>query len=177
MKLFSETELLYEMNAAFIYELDQMKYFAGKKMQKKRNQLNYYKSHYLKDTTLVKYHPKYFNEAYKFIISNGYDHTIDRWYEVRSAGKFLSLYDSKNSYGTLMYYQNLLIGFTYGYVFRDIYEIFIEKANHVYKGSSVYLISENLIINDVKAKYVDRQDDMGIANLTKSKMSFHPIAV
>ncbi|MDE7221789.1 MAG: hypothetical protein K2N40_00760, partial [Ureaplasma sp.] len=68
-----------------------------------------------------------------------------------------------------------IVGVTISYLRKDICEIVLEKAEHEIPGLYQFLIQQNLIVNNINQKYVDRQDDAFIEGLRKSKLSYYPI--
>lgn len=162
----------------YIYDLEKMKTFSGKKLQKKRNHLNAfikdnhnYQIKEIKDVdpqVLVDfsaYHIKKYAESF-------------RQYEVDVYKKYLFDEMQKDSRykGCVIYIDNKIVGFTLGFVNNDTYEVIIEKAEREIRGLYQFLISENLKLNNINVQYMDREDDAGIDELAKSKMSYYPIA-
>lgn len=67
-------------------------------------------------------------------------------------------------------------GFTIAEAVDDTVYIHIEKADHTVSGAYQFLSSEFLKrIDDVNIKFVNREEDMGIEGLRKSKMGLHPV--
>jgi len=156
----------------YIYETKSFINFSGKKMQKKRNHLNsFFKDN--KNFTIEKIDEKNLKEAIKFIE----DRSDGRNYEINS---YESTYKNILKHpdiinGSILKVNNKIIGATIGIINGDFYEIIIEKAILECRGSYQVLISENLKLNKIKTKFIDRQDDLDNENLIKSKESYHPI--
>ena len=83
------------------------------------------------------------------------------------------MYSMKGGYITA---EDNIIGFTAGVTVGDTAFIQIEKADHSIPGAYQFLSSEYLksICTD-NLKYVNREEDMGIPGLRKSKEALHPI--
>ncbi len=162
-------------NAAYIYKTEKLKYMSGKKMQKKRNFVNFYTKNYEEKSKLIKYEDKYYNDVIEFCIKESINpETLKvRETEINSAKELIKL-NLDNAIGSILFYEDEMVGFTYGYIINNKFEIFIEKANSKLKGSYQYLLSHNLQLNDVNVEWVDRQDDMSSGNLEKSKRSYYP---
>lgn len=176
IKLFKNAEFISKFNTLYLYETDKLKFMNGKKMQKKRNFLNSFKKNFEANSKVVKYEDKYFNDVYEFCLKHSIDVETN---EVRKsemeALKFLLKMQFENGSGTILYYDNQMIGFTYGLTINENkYEIFIEKADEAFRGSYQYLLSTNLNLNNINTTFIDRQDDMGIESLEKSKKSYNP---
>lgn len=66
-------------------------------------------------------------------------------------------------------------GFTIGEIVGDTVYVHVEKADHTVNGAYQFLSSEYLrSITDENVIFVNREEDMGIEGLRKSKQSLHP---
>ncbi|MDE5767708.1 MAG: phosphatidylglycerol lysyltransferase domain-containing protein [Malacoplasma sp.] len=177
-KLFKKIKINSEFNYAYIYDTNQLKFMSGKKMQKKRNFVNFFIKNYEEFVKVEKYNPIIKNEIIEFCKKNSINKETNelRYEEIEAIETILSI-NSDKAFGLTVFYKDKIIGFTYGFVSNNKYEIFIEKADKEFKGSYQYLILKNLQINEIKTKFVDRQDDLFDHNLKKSKMSYKPIDV
>lgn len=177
LKWFDDYEIIYEMETSFIYETDQLKYFPGKKMQKKRNMLNFYKNNYEQDSKIVKYEQKYVRDVLLYCKNHILENSDEyRAYEYDWI-KGLVLDSRETLYGSILYYKDQIAGVTIGCIHNDIFEIFLEKANRNLKGAYQYLLSQNLILHNINTKYIDRQDSENQEGLSKSKRSYKPINI
>lgn len=177
LDLFKNVYDLSEFNSAYIYPIEQLKYMNGKKMQKKRNFINYFKKNYEPNSVAETYNPFKIDDILKFCSQNSLDEEAKvRNYEVEAIKEILSQ-SLPNGLGTTIYFKNQIIGFTYGFIVNDKYEIFIEKGDKNFKGIHQYLISKNLQINEINTPFIDRQDDLYDDNLRKSKLSYKPISI
>lgn len=175
LNLFKKVELLDTFNAAYLYPTNQLKYMVGKKMQKKRNFVNFFKKNYEQNSVIEKYNPNIKEQIIEFCTKESVDKESQetREYEIDALKETLKL-SPETSYGTTLFYENKIIGFTYGFITNDKYEIFIEKADKNFKGSYQYLLSKNLELNNIQTTLIDRQDDMYSDNLMQSKLSYKP---
>ncbi|RXY97091.1 DUF2156 domain-containing protein [Malacoplasma penetrans] len=176
--IFKKIELLDTFNSAYLYPTEQLKYMAGKKMQKKRNFINFYKKNYESESRIEKFNPELKQEIIDFCskVSIDKENQETREYEIDALKKILE-FNPNSSYGSTLFYKNKIVGFTYGFINNDKYEIFIEKGDKELKGIYQYLLSKNLEINNIQTKLVDRQDDMYSENLAQSKQSYKPSEV
>ena len=178
LKWFENYEVIREIESSYIYTKDQLTYFAGKKMQKKRNLYNFYKNHYSNETKLIKYEPKYINDVLEYCKShmtrNGQPFREHEYNWIKEL-----LLDSRlRLYGSIMYYQDKMVGVTVGCIHNNIYEIFVEKADKNLKGSYQYLLSENLKLYRFDGvEFIDRQDSESEVGLIQSKRSYKPIKI
>lgn len=75
---------------------------------------------------------------------------------------------------TALYYLDQIIGFCVSYSLNNRCEIFIEHCDETYRGSYQYLLSNSLRIHHSNDALTDRQDDMGSASISYSKLSYKP---
>lgn len=161
----------------YIYELAKMKDFSGKKLQKKRNHLNaFLKQNY--NITIKNFHDVNVNEIIDFC-----DYHIKKYaesyraYEMDVYKQYL-LHEAKKDkryVGTVVYIDNKMVGFTFGFLNYDTFEVIIEKAERDIRGLYQYLIVSNIQYHDINIKYMDREDDAGVEELAKSKKSYYPL--
>lgn len=175
LALFKNCKISQPLDAAFFYPTDQLKYMAGKKMQKRRNFLNFFIKNYESKTKLFKYNQHYYDVVVKYCKKHieESDPNNFREMEFTSLKAFLKN-DSKNAFGTVMYYEGKIIGVTFGFVINNKYEIFLEKADRNFKGSYQYLLSSNLKLNNINTEIVDRQDSAWEDGLVSSKKAYKP---
>ncbi len=170
-----DKEVIYTWTSSYIYETEVFKTFAGKKMQKKRNHLNFFKQNYLDKIECKKYSEAHKQEMLDFFKAEIEDSETTGEYEYQAIVALLDHYDPSTMSGELVYYDSKLIGCTLGIINNDIYEQIVERADKDFRGAYQYLISSNLILNNINTKYVNRQDDAGLENIRKSKLSYYPI--
>lgn len=162
----------------YMYNIEQFLHFSGKKMEKKRNHLNYFMNHYsdyemeMLDGSQSKELME-FND--KFNLYHKDDETFD--YESSAIGKAIEDYNLYPFYGLLLRYEGKIIGYTFGEVVGDTFIIHAEKGDIEYRG--VYqalssLLSQRISEDFPDVKYLNREDDMGNEYLRQSKLSYHP---
>ena len=161
----------------YIYPLQNLKTFAGKKMQKKRNHLNFFikQNHNYEIKNIKEVDQKEILEYFEYHMHEFSDEY--RKYELDIYKELITnqMHKSSNFSGIVIYIDNKIVAVTLGYLNRNIYEIIIEKANKNIDGLYQFLIKSNLEINDINCEFIDRQDDAGIEALAKSKHSYHPL--
>lgn len=173
--LFKKPTLFKTFNANYIYPTDQLKFMLGRKMQKKRNFVNRFRKSFSDKSKIIKYSKEYYADVLEFCKKFSIDKQTKeiRTNEISGIKELLSL-ELENGYGSILFYDDEIIGFTYGVIHDDFYEIFIEKANESLKGSFQYLLLNNLQLNTINTSFIDRQDDMDDMYLRKSKKSYKP---
>lgn len=161
----------------YIYNLESLKTFSGKRMVKKRNHLNaFLKQNYNVDVQNLK--DANFNEIIEFTLylNNKYSNE-SRKNEVQVYKEFLfnQYKKDKRFNGTVFYIDKKMVGYTFGFINKNIYEIIIEKAEKDIRGLYQFIIKSNLIFHNIKCELIDREDDLGNPMIAKSKHSYHPI--
>ncbi|MDE5869746.1 MAG: phosphatidylglycerol lysyltransferase domain-containing protein [Muribaculaceae bacterium] len=162
----------------YMYNIEQFIKFSGKKMEKKRNHLNYFMNHFsdyqmeildgTQNDELIEFNDK-FNLYHKD------DETFD--YESTAIGKAIEDYNLYPFFGLLLRYDGNIIGYTFGEVVGDTFIIHAEKGDIEYRG--VYQALSSLLSREIQEKYphvryLNREDDMDNEYLRKSKLSYHP---
>lgn len=161
----------------YIYEMEKMATFSGKKLQKKRNHLNAFikEGHNVKVKDVrdvdvndilafTEYHITKYAEDYR-----PYEQDVYRRYLTTEMHK-------DNRYvGTVFYIDDKIVGFTFGFINHDTFEDIIEKAERDIRGLYQFVIVSNISFHKINCKYMDREDDLGLEVLAKSKQSYYPI--
>ena len=161
----------------YIYEIEKMKTFAGKKLQKKRNHLNSFikDNHNVKIKNIKDVDPKTLIEFSTYHIKKYAENF--RQYEIDVYKKYLfdEMKKDDRYQGAVIYIDDKIVAFTLGFVNYDTYEVIIEKAERDIRGLYQYTISANLKFNNIQCQYMDREDDAGLEALAKSKASYYPL--
>ncbi len=77
--------------------------------------------------------------------------------------------------GAVLYYEGKLCGFTIGERLNsDTFVVHIEKADADIQGAYPMLCSQFARFNAGGYKYINREEDLGIEGLRRSKLSYHP---
>lgn len=176
LKNLSFKEHLWEWDSNYIYETEKLKFFKGKSLQKKRNLLNYFNLNYLSNSSIEKITKDNLNVILE-LIDSGSNEIEFIEAEIEFYKDLINNFDKKTMSGSILYLNNQVIGFTLGYSRNHYYEIYIEKAWKSIKGSYQYLLSQNLIINNINTEFIDRQDGASSEGIIKSKLSYKPIKI
>ncbi|MDQ0514149.1 hypothetical protein J2Z62_000587 [Mycoplasmoides fastidiosum] len=170
-------EIVYDWNAHYLYKLEKFKTFSGKKLQKKRNHLNYFLKNHFDQVEATPLCADDFDEVLDFIWETIHDGKEDpQLNEYIFSRNFLAHYDPMTMSGLVVRQKKdrKILGFTIGYSHKKSYEVFFEKAVHSWRGLFPFIISQNLLLNNINQAWMDRQDDMNEENLAKSKRSYYP---
>lgn len=158
----------------YIYELEKFSEFKGKKLQKKRNHLNnFYKL----------YHDRY---QYQNIDDNNIEELIEYINNQVYLDDGLS-FEQEGIIDILKNYQNFdfkagiikIDGKIEAYIILsklsdNMLQENVEKASREYVGLSQAIIYEFFRYNKMNYRWLNREDDMGLENLRKSKLSYNP---
>lgn len=179
---FYQDKLLFERtpyNDDYIYDRQMLQTLSGKKMQKRRNHYN----------AFVKEHPDY---VYRDLdLTNDFDiilECLSRWETEKDA---LSETMTSEIQGILYLLSSQhLLDFKVGGIFinqqiqafiiasrlkHSTIQIHVEKANKDIRGLYPAILKEMLEHHFPNEKYVNREEDMGLENLRKSKQALHPV--
>lgn len=175
-------ELIFEKtpyNDDYIYDRKMLQTLSGKKMQKRRNHYN----------AFIKAYPDY---VYRDLdIKEDFDTILNCLNKWESNKDDLSESMTSEIFG-IMYLlsSKKILNFEVGGIFiNDVMEAFIiasplkhqtiqihvEKANKNIRGLYPAILKEMLEHHFSDELYVNREEDMGLENLRKSKLSLHPI--
>lgn len=167
----------------YIYDAESLKSLQGRKNQKKRNHINYFLKEYegrYKYKLLGKLNFDECLELMKEWATNkeendGFDEDMDD--ELLGIKKLFNDYDMLKDKIRIagIYIEGKLEAFTIGEILnKNMALVHIEKANPNIRGLYPY-INQQFIINEFEdVEFVNREEDLGIEGLRKSKLSYHP---
>ncbi|WP_033159677.1 phosphatidylglycerol lysyltransferase domain-containing protein [Mycoplasmoides alvi] len=178
LKTIYDVEVIYTNFSNYLYTREQLQFMAGKKMQKRRNHLNFYLNNYQSLTQVKKIKDINFLEIIRFLKKWGND---NNQFNYESELKFVNLskelIEKEIFKGLGIFIDSKLIGLTISYEHNDFCEILVEHADKTKRGSYQYLLSQNLAINHPLVKWVDRQDDVWSSIIDFSKRMYHPFSI
>ena len=169
-----------EAIADYLYLQDDLAHFKGKKFHSKRN----YCSRFERE-----------NEGrwcFEAITKDNIDDVWlfhDAWSRKNGGGSSLTLQEESTTIALLLYNLEILhahggllridgkvIAFTAGApISDDTYDVSVEKADYDISGAYPMICREFVRNICVGFKYINREDDMGLENLRKSKLSYNPV--
>lgn len=168
--------------ADYIYDAEKLRTFSGKKYHNKKNHLNFFKKNY---------DGRY---EFRFLNKSNLEEVLDfieDWKKNKQHVEEIEFIESEaigikyvlenedvfNFKAGGVYIDGKLEGFTIGNYEpkEDMVYIPVEKANAEHRGLYQYLCSEFLTQAFPQAGKVNREDDMGLEGLRKSKLSYNPI--
>lgn len=161
--------------ADYIYNIEDLKTLKGRKYAQKRNHVNKFKS-------LYDYHYEAITKGNITDCVQLEEDWISQHAEDDSAkSEYLTIqnaflhFEALGLFGGALYVHDKLVAFTYGSAIRDnIFCTHVEKADIHYEG--VYQMINYLFAQHLPEQFtfINREEDMGIEGLRKSKSSYHP---
>lgn len=163
-------------NFDYMYNTDELIELRGKKYHGKRNHIaNFKKSDWeYKPLTPDLVDSCIEFSAVSFNAKNAYtSHTAVA--EQFAINAFFDNYKALGLVGGVLYQNSVLVGFTMGEALNsDTFVIHIEKALPEIQGAYPTLFNEFIKANASGFRYINREDDVGIEGLRKSKLSYKP---
>lgn len=161
----------------YCYDIRQFTHFEGRKMEKKRNHLNFFRNHY-PDAKISPITADDFPDICIFAQTFGKMHedSTQFSYENSHCTDMLPVLGRNNLFGITVRIGGELIGFAYGEVIGDMFFAHVEKGNIAYRG--IYQALASAMAREAErrgAGYVNREDDAGDESLRRSKESYHPV--
>lgn len=163
----------------YIYAADKLSSLAGKKLQSKRNHINRFKRE-----NNWEYHSMHGESDFvreckgllKIWMSNNGDENEDAdGFDVQAVNLMLDNFDYLGLKGGLICVNGNIAAFTIGeQLTKDTFVVHVEKARTDIHGAYT-IINQQFVENEMSEfTYVNREEDLGIENLRKAKMSYHP---
>ena len=164
----------------YIYDAEKMRTLKGRKLSKKRNHINAFKAEY-PDYELVPLSEENINLAWDFVehwcgqrnCETGVDDSLlcERQAICDALFKFSDL-DFK---GLMIRVDGRIVALTFGeMVNNDTVVVHVEKAFPDYRGLYPLINQEFQNYYWQEAKYVNREEDMGLEGLRAAKRSYYP---
>jgi len=165
----------------YIYRREDLVTLAGKKYQAKRNHINKFINRYTYEYKLLT------GELVSQCLELG-----DKWYnthktdeagealgnEQRSMKYALEHYNELGITGGAILVDGNIIAFTYGSPINGkTFGIHVEKADINYEGAYAIINKEFASRIPEQYEYINREEDLGIPGLRKSKMSYNPVII
>lgn len=163
----------------YLYDINSLATFAGKKMSKKRNHLNAFHALY-GDAVVSGITPADADELVAFTqrFEDNRDDNEMGLYEAEATVKVIRHLSDYPFSGIVIRLHGEVIGFTIGEVIGHTLFAHIEKGNTDYRGVYQALCSGYCSLIREKypeVKFVNREDDAGSEMLMKSKLSYNPV--
>ncbi|MEG0034453.1 MAG: phosphatidylglycerol lysyltransferase domain-containing protein [Bacilli bacterium] len=166
-------------NANYLYSVSELRELKGNKFNSKRRLVNNFIKQYDGDFKIEKIDLNDLDNLLTYVDKwqiTSHENSIDVDYEKQVVLKLIKNSEVLQSFGIKFLLKNELVGFTLGCFFEDQFVQNFEKLDHSIHG--LYQISTHFLstlIEDPNIKYINKEDDVGLYGLRKSKLSYHPI--
>jgi len=165
----------------YIYTVEKLSGLSGSKLHGKRNHINSFIKKY-PDYVYENINPSNIDdclEVLKLWMYKHYDADKDMIreykYEYNSIESALKNMEKLNMKGGIIKLEDRPIAFTIGEpICHDTYDIHFEKADDSIQGAYQMINREFVSRNLMEYTYVNREEDLGIEGLRKSKLSYYP---
>lgn len=167
----------------YVYDAQKIMTYSGKAYHKKKNHVNAFKKEYegryeYRNLNCGEHHDEIMDYLYKWEEIRGIEDEFDRVSsELAGVDYLISHCDSINFKMGAIYIDGEMQAFTLGVYAKaeKMMYIHVEKANPNIRGLYPFIFQQFLLHECPDALYANREDDMGLENLRKSKMSYNPI--
>ncbi|WP_221372604.1 DUF2156 domain-containing protein [Clostridium perfringens] len=167
-------------NFDYVYDFNDLINLSGRKFRKKRNKYNQFIKNY-----------NYKTEFFKSFLDNKENKEclefLDKWYlenkqkddeflaEINGTRNLINYLEELDLDLIQLYVDNKLIGISIGERFNDsTYIVHVEKCLKEFNGAYAFINNSLLKNYFLDLKYVNREEDLGVLGLRKSKMSYNP---
>ena len=172
----------YPSESEYIYKAKDFVDMVGKKYHGKRNHISKFSTLY-PNATLVNYESKYREDVMKFASAWVIDKEVsqdtlvnyDLDEEISRLVQMLDEVEKGNLICAILFVEGKIVGVTIAEIMSSNNAIVMyEKADINYEGSYTYLARTFAKEYLYDCNYINRQEDMGIEGLRKSKLSYNP---
>lgn len=165
----------------YIYLRQELAEMKGKNLKAKRNHVNKFLSEH-PDFEYMELTPERFDECRQLsMLWRNEVHQDEPFYnetvraEQRAMETVLAHWDELGMRGGCIYVGGRMVAFTYGAaVTHDTFDVLVEKADRTVDGAFNIINQQFAAHLPEQYVYVNREEDMGLEGLRKSKLSYHP---
>ena len=166
-----------EADSDYIYEAEKLQTLAGKKYHKKRNHLARFYENNWEYSQMTE---KDFDECIEFAVNS---YNLNQAYDDESSvaeqfaiNTFMNYFGELELKGGVIRVDGKVEAFTIGdRINSDTFDVHIEKANHEVQGAYAAINNEFAKSAAQGFTYINREEDMGLEGLRKSKHSYYPV--
>lgn len=166
-----------ESDCDYIYDAEKLRTLSGKKYHQKRNHLARF---YENDWEYAPLTEKDFDECIEFAVNS---YNLNQSYDDESSvaeqyaiNTFMNYFDELELKGGVIRVDGKVQGFTIGDgINSDTFDIHIEKANSDIQGAYTAINNEFAKSATVGYSFINREEDLGLEGLRKSKRSYYPV--
>ncbi len=161
----------------YLYLTENFKEYRGKKLAAKRNHVNKFQSLY--QWTYAPLTPDKFEDCMRVETEWRRNHSNDTSQldaELQVIQRAFNHFEALELIGGTLYVDGKLAAFSYGSALdSETFCTHIEKADIRYEGVFPMMAQQLVLHLPEQFIYLDREEDMGLPGLRKSKESFHPL--
>lgn len=166
-----------ESSSDYIYDAEKLRTLSGKKYHKKRNHLsNFYRNNW----TYSDMDESDFDECIEFAVKS---YNSNQSYDDESSvaeqfaiNAFMNYYNELELKGGVIRVDDKVEAFTIGDpINSDTFDVHIEKANSSIQGAYAAINNEFAKSAANGYTYINREEDLGLEGLRKSKRSYYPV--
>ena len=166
----------------YVYLRQELAELKGKKYQPKRNHISYFKNN--QNWTYERIDKSNISECIEMSrkwlegFPGDYEYIEDLQGEFKIIQKAFESYEELGFTGGLIRTDGKVIAYTMGEeMSSDMFCIHFEKAFSNIRGAYP-MINQQFVLNELSSyTYVDREDDLGIENMRKAKLSYYPFSL
>ncbi len=171
----------------YLYKTSDLIKLAGRKYEKKRNEINFFKKHY--DSSFEKFYPRHIADALLMIDqwkkekvqdSNLSNHSEAHYqyslvHEAEAAKCAIIFSEELGLDGAIITLHGRIEGITLGeQIAPDTASVLIEKTNNNFRGMPQFIYQQFCAGHFSEVAYINAGEDWGIEGLRRAKMSYHP---
>lgn len=157
----------------YIYLSEDLREMKGKRFHGKRGHIADFKKHDWEFRTLT---AEDFETCALFAAKGYNGDNFSAAVEQYAIHTFFTYYNELELCGGVLYHEGEFVGFTIGERLNsDTFGVHIEKARADIRGAYPVLCSEFAKAETHGYKYINREEDLGIEGLRRSKLSYHPV--
>ena len=161
----------------YIYKSEDLINLSGKKYQPKRNHISFFKKNYnwSYESMSSDNIEECYNMNVEWLQSSGSIYSDDLEKELSIVRRIFENFEYLDCKGAVLRVDGKVIAFAMGSQIRsDTFCVHFEKAFSYYRGAYP-MINQQFVENELSGyKYIDREDDLGLENLRKAKLSYYP---
>lgn len=162
----------------YIYESEDLINLTGKKYQPKRNHISFFKKTY--NWSYESMSEDNLSDCYdmnvEWLQTSGSLYSEDLERELQIVRRVFENFKALDCKGAVLRVDGKVIAFALGAQIRsDTFCVHFEKAFSHLRGAYP-MINQQFVENELSDyKYIDREDDLGLENLRKAKLSYYPV--
>ncbi|MBQ6238038.1 MAG: DUF2156 domain-containing protein [Bacteroidales bacterium] len=165
----------------YIYRRDELELMQGKNLKAKRNHVNKFLSEH-PDYEYRELTPEHFDECRRLqVLWNEEIHHDNPWYgntiesEHHMIETVFANWSELDILGGAIFVDGKMIAFSFGAaVTNDTFDTCVEKADRNISGAFSIINQQMAQHLPPQFRYINREEDMGLEGLRKSKTSYHP---